>query len=195
MTKTLYDSLGVDKKATADEIKEAYKKQAKQHHPDKGGDNEKMTEITRAYSVLGDKKKRDRYDETGEEQLEPFDKKFQEFIQRFLIQIIESKDVERVDLIEELRKIARQNIHGTKMAKAESVDKRKKYEKVLKRLEAKKENRISVILTMNVDEMKKAEGLFDEHLEFMGEVMECLDSYHYNFEEQQEEGYFIYTQR
>jgi DnaJ-class molecular chaperone len=61
-----YKALGVDPKATADEIKKAYRKLAKANHPDStGGDKAKETrfkEIQNAYDVLGDAKKREQYD-------------------------------------------------------------------------------------------------------------------------------------
>ena len=57
-----YDVLGVSKSATSEEIKKAYKKLVMQHHPDRGGDHEKFTEINTAYEVLGDPKKRQEYD-------------------------------------------------------------------------------------------------------------------------------------
>lgn len=57
-----YDTLGVPKNATQEEIKRAYKKLVMQHHPDRGGDHTKFTEITAAYDVLGDPKKRQEYD-------------------------------------------------------------------------------------------------------------------------------------
>lgn len=49
-----YDLLGVDKKASTDEIKKAFRKKALRDHPDKGGDPEKFKEMTVAYEVLGD---------------------------------------------------------------------------------------------------------------------------------------------
>lgn len=182
--KNLYDTLGVDKNASADEIKKAYKKEASIHHPDKqGGDNDKMTQIVHAYSVLGNAGKKDRYDKTGEDTEQPFDKKFAEFVQMFFMKIIEQeRDVEKVDLMKKLKDIARQNIAGTKQLRGENEGKKKKLEKVLVRLEAKKENRISFIITANIDNIKLEIGALDEHLDFMKDVMECLDSYHYKFE-------------
>ena len=64
--KDYYKTLGVDKNASADEIKSAYRKLAKQYHPDlHPGDNasaEKFKEINEAYSVVGDPDKRSKYD-------------------------------------------------------------------------------------------------------------------------------------
>lgn len=57
-----YQILGVDRRATADEIKAAYRRLASQHHPDKGGDKERFQEIQQAYAVLGDQQQRQQYD-------------------------------------------------------------------------------------------------------------------------------------
>lgn len=64
-----YKTLGVDKDASASQIKKAYRKMAMTHHPDKGGDEEKFKEITTAFEVLSDEEKRPLYDEYGEEGL------------------------------------------------------------------------------------------------------------------------------
>lgn len=61
-----YEVLGVDKSASDDEIKKAFRKAAVKHHPDKeGGDEAKFKEINEAYEVLKDKQKRQRYDQFG----------------------------------------------------------------------------------------------------------------------------------
>src|SRR4030081_2530634 len=69
MAKTLYDTLGVAKGASQDEIKKAYRKLARQYHPDKNpGDQEAedgCQEVQGAYDVLSDEEKRKQYDRFG----------------------------------------------------------------------------------------------------------------------------------
>lgn len=60
-----YSILGVAEDATDDDIKQAYRKLASKHHPDKGGDAEKFKEMQAAYDVLSDSKKRAAYDARG----------------------------------------------------------------------------------------------------------------------------------
>jgi len=60
-----YKILGVSRTANADEIKKAYRKLARQHHPDAGGDEAKFKQINEAYEVLSDDKKRKMYDQFG----------------------------------------------------------------------------------------------------------------------------------
>lgn len=72
MGKDFYRILGVAKNASDDEIKKAYRKLALKYHPDKNkakDAEEKFKEVAEAYEVLSDKKKRDIYDQYGEEGL------------------------------------------------------------------------------------------------------------------------------
>ncbi len=71
MSKDYYQTLGVDKKTSREEIKKAYKKLAMKYHPDRAPEDkkseyeEKFKEISEAASVLGDDKKRQQYDQHG----------------------------------------------------------------------------------------------------------------------------------
>ncbi|MEX0912151.1 MAG: molecular chaperone DnaJ [Gemmatimonadota bacterium] len=66
-TKDFYKILGVAENASADEVKKAYRKLAKQYHPDANpsdaGAAERFKEVSEAYSVLSDSKKRQQYDQ------------------------------------------------------------------------------------------------------------------------------------
>ena len=64
--KDYYEILGVQKTATKDEVKKAFRKLASKYHPDKKtGDEAKFKEISEAYSTLSDDKKRAEYDTYG----------------------------------------------------------------------------------------------------------------------------------
>lgn len=71
-----YDILGVDKNATAEEIKKSYRKQALEWHPDKHKDNKeaaekRFKEINEAYQILSDPEKRRAYDQFGHQAFAP----------------------------------------------------------------------------------------------------------------------------
>lgn len=57
-----YQTLGISKNATPQEIKKAYRKLASKHHPDKGGDAEQFKKIQEAYDTVSDPQKKQAYD-------------------------------------------------------------------------------------------------------------------------------------
>ena len=66
MPKDYYNTLGVSKNASKEELKKAFHKLAHKHHPDKNkGDDKKFKEVNEAYQVLSDDQKRARYDQFG----------------------------------------------------------------------------------------------------------------------------------
>ena len=67
-----YKILGVERNASQDDIKKAYRNLAKTHHPDVGGNEEEFKKISAAYEVLSDEQKRTNYDNGGSGGFDPF---------------------------------------------------------------------------------------------------------------------------
>lgn len=69
MAKDFYESLGVSKKASADEIKQAHRKLVRKYHPDRNPDDsaaeDRFKEVQQAYDTLSDPEKRKAYDRGG----------------------------------------------------------------------------------------------------------------------------------
>jgi molecular chaperone DnaJ len=61
-----YKELGVEKNASADDVKRAYRKLAGENHPDRGGNADKFKKVSEAYQVLSDPQKRSQYDQYGQ---------------------------------------------------------------------------------------------------------------------------------
>jgi len=67
--KGLYEALGLDRSASSEDIKKAFRKLAMKHHPDRGGDADKFKEISTAHEILSDPEKKATYDQGGLEAL------------------------------------------------------------------------------------------------------------------------------
>jgi molecular chaperone DnaJ len=63
----LYELLEISRDASEEEIKRAYRRQARLHHPDAGGDAETFKQVTHAFQVLSDPERRSRYDRFGDD--------------------------------------------------------------------------------------------------------------------------------
>ena len=74
-----YQILGVNQQSTQEEIKKAFRKLSFQHHPDKGGDENKFKQINEAYSVLSDEQKKIQYDTRGNNPFSQFGQGFNPF--------------------------------------------------------------------------------------------------------------------
>lgn len=184
MAKKLYNELGVDEKASADEIKQAFREKAKENHSDKGGDNDKMVALNHAYSILGNQSKRKRYDETGEEKEIGFDVKFAGLVQDIFMKIIDSEsNIEETDLINGFAGTIDMIIVENKKHKAIMGRKIEKLEKVLKRISSKGENKISAILQNNIVNFKLEKKLIEENIEFFEKALEVVEHHEYKFDE------------
>jgi len=106
---TLYDLLGLSRDATPSQIKSAFRRAAKQSHPDAGGDADQFQRLKAAYEVLSDEEARKYYDETGEVPADRLsslaeDERFRTLLGDMLVTIISQAGApEFTDILEETR--------------------------------------------------------------------------------------------
>ncbi len=187
MAKTLYDELGIPKNATDEQIKQAYREKAKQNHPDKGGDTEKMAEITNAYMVLSVKIKRDRYDATGETKETPFEAKFASFVGQIFLQVVEmTQDVMKTDLVKEFRKGVNNILDQSIGTREETEKKLKKFKEIKRRLKVKEDNTISMIMDNQIEMLESSLAIIKEEILFIKKAKLVIASYGYDFDKIEE---------
>jgi hypothetical protein len=128
----LYATLGLSKGATTAEIKAAYRKKAKESHPDKGGDPEVFTQLSIAYSTLKDEESRAYYDATGKQRstsIDPVHGHAVSIIATVFSRFAERDDMLSIDLpgmiIAEIEAMVRksQNIYDNGMAEVARLGK------------------------------------------------------------------------
>lgn len=156
----LYSTLGVDKQSSEEQIKKAFKKKAKESHPDKGGDKEKFVNINKAYQILSDDSKRKKYDETG--QIDDFnenDAATNELLALFN-KVIESYSPEQLKEIDIIRTI-KIDLNNTTKNINELITRNGKYQKdlkkIIKRVNKKKDTNRNIFLPVVEAKIKKIE--------------------------------------
>jgi curved DNA-binding protein CbpA len=179
----LYADLGVARDATQEEIGRAFRRLARQHHPDAGGDPEAFKRIQAAEHVLGDPTRRTRYDATGEtnaEQADPVQAAALALIEQLLGPASEILDPARGDHIGEV-------LHSIALQEAEQRRHRKSAEKSRAKIEAligrirKKapggEDPVRAILTGQLRRIEDALQAMDRALEVHARARQIVEGY------------------
>jgi DnaJ-class molecular chaperone len=128
----LYETLGLKKNASQDEIKSAYREQAKKHHPDKGGDPEQFRQAQIAYDTLSDEQKKSDYDQ-GKAQASS-DPVINFLTSLFLKAISDHEDVDKTDLFKVMQNEIKAKLYSLFQDKQNAKRLIKKLNKVKKRI-------------------------------------------------------------
>lgn len=192
----LYKDLGVPPDASQEYIREQYRRQAKRHHPDKPtGDKEKFQIIQYAYDILGDPRKRARYD-TGETAPEQSLRAMAvQNIAAMMIPLVGgAPNIASLDIIAELHKMMQ---HGQEKAKAaikECKKNIKKFEKAKQKLifKGKGESFLTGILDSQISLQKSGIEGAERGLEMGVEMQAILKEYECMTEEKSPLAPFIY---
>ena len=174
--KSLYDVLGVSKEATQKEIRKAYIQLSKEHHPDKGGNEEKFKEINAAHEILSDVSRRKIYDETGAtEKFSPEVKKtfFQSVYQELILPNVQKQPfVTKDDIVGMLFKA----LQDAKKIVAQDKNKLKNVKNFQKRMKKSNKNQDPWLLdSLEESIMDLKMKVF--HLEYQMELMSELKKY------------------
>lgn len=186
MKKDLYDTLGVDRKATDEEIKAAFKNKAKDMHPDKpGGSTEKMQELVHAHDILKSKHRRDRYDKTGQEDDHSFETQFNDIIQRLFINAVDAsdlRDLERMDVVKEFKSGINNLISAAKEMQNQATLRAGKFKKIRSRLQSKGNQQVLRALDLNISDSESMREKLNYDLKFYEQCLLVLNDYNYTFD-------------
>lgn len=180
MSDELYKTLNVDKKATKKQIKDSFRKMAKEYHPDKnpGSDNDKFVAINNAYSILKNDSKREEYDRTGNVNQQDESTNPLAIIAKLFLKLLDDKNINisKTNIV----KYIKDNLMKKKETHKEFIKSAEKYrglmEKVVSRIEKQKnsaplfsniiEDRISLI-NKDIEKNKKEIESIDESLKIL----------------------------
>jgi len=174
-----YKVLGLDRDCTQKEIKQAYKRLANEHHPDKGGDSIWFHLIKEAFNVLSDPKSRDNYDEHGKLTAEEIIS-VHSYITSVIEQVVSRVDeLEYIDMVETLCVTTVNNIKNSKAELERQKKIKRKFEKNEHR--TKDKTILGVFRKHKGVAIKNIEGL-EKDLRTFAVATVLLKDYEYNFD-------------
>lgn len=171
-----YDTLGVAPSASADEIKQAFRRRSSECHPDKGGSADDMAAVNRAYETLGDAERRAEYDATGTS-TEPGSVQA-EARDALLVLFRASIDNSEGDHVEEVRSMLAQHAAGLIRGQADCEKKRARLLRRRKKVRAKTgENLVHAIIDEQVRALDQQLARMPRGFEVNRLALEMLGNY------------------
>lgn len=188
--KNLYDELGVNKKASKDEIKKAYRKKSKKVHPDKGGKASEFRDLAVAYQVLGNDEKRGRYD-SGESWESILKTSSETSVLAALADVfftcINSCDTSKTDVLDFMKKNIKHGQKTLAVNKNQLEQQIEKYEGIKKRMSIKDgENYFVKMLEAKVGDFKTSLRAVEEQNKLGERMLEMLKDYKYEVDKKTE---------
>lgn len=181
-----YETLGVPKEASRDEIRRAFRKKAQKMHPDKGGKAEDFYPLQRAYDVLGNPTRREQYDQTGSDGDGPDVRQMAlGNIGQMFITMVEQQDIDHTNIVAEMRQAfkAAQAEENTQIVQLRrSIVKR---EKAMKRVKHKGDgpNILLQMLESDIGQRKHKIDALEQKGFLFAEIFKVLDEYEYQVDE------------
>ena len=188
-----YQALDLDRSAPQEAIRAAYRKKAREHHPDKGGDVAKFQEIQAAYDTLSDPERKARYDQTGETGTGPtLESQALSTLSTMMTALMDSPqvNVSTLPLVDQLRRMLNADMQKQDTEKAKvmaSIDRRKE---AIKRLS---KGPLADLLQGEINQREQMAAKMDEANAIRREAMRMLEDQTYSADVQVSTGYFAFS--
>ena len=177
----LYDILGVPTGASQNEIREAYRKLAMKLHPDRpNGDAEAFLPVQTAYDVLGDKKKRARYDETGDVEDRHFNDRVDDKMMQLFNGMLSEENEIVGDAVSQMRQMIQHGIEGTDVNRAKVEGKKAKLKKRRNRIKITQghgTNLYKQLADAAIMQCDQQIAQLGEEIDLLNEVLHRIDWY------------------
>lgn len=184
---SLYKILGVSQDASLDDLKQAYRKLAMQHHPDRGGDKIEFTQIAAAYSILSNPDKRAYYDKHGdtENEQDVIESRAMHGLVIYLTKLIKDAGVNAVHIryiptLRDLIHVDRAKYVSTKRSVSEYIN---RVLVIMKRLKRKKGfDFIQMSLRSEIADLENFRVLTEDNVSVCDRMLELLATYDESFD-------------
>jgi len=193
----LYRTLGLTREATSAQIKDAYRRLAKEHHPDKGGDPDKFKSISKAYATLFDPVKRKRYDETGEvgDEMSPEARDHHVMLEligqvfdKFIYEAINQNVAIYQDVPKEMSRALKEVLGNHKKMLAGGVKVRKGLEDALARITSRPEKDvIAEIISSRIGTVDNKTAELSQKIKIIESAVQHLEGYAYRVDKRPEQ--------
>jgi len=185
--RALYDILGIERDATKEEIKKAYRKLANEHHPDHndGKESPEFIDITKAYKILSDDEKRKEYDETGYVKDNIHDQKEVaiEILMGWLEHCLNDDKALKTNVVDRLIAMAKSNVNQCRHRIKLTTKRMKKLRKVIKRFRYKGKSRdfVTMCIQNNINKLMFNMQQAQYQIETDKLIIEMLTDYEYDY--------------
>lgn len=187
----LYQTLGVGKGASKDDIRKAYRKKSKTAHPDAGGSPESFALVKRAHDILTDEERRAKYDATGDESEKAPNNEISEVI-NIIAAVMDAVIMEaanrglspiNVDIIRSMKSNLSEGIKKAEADREKIRSQIKKTEILLGRFTAKDgENFLEGIIAGKIAELNNQIAMIDKSLNAPRKALEMIGKFDFRFE-------------
>lgn len=197
MSEDLYEFFDINKDASKEEIKKAYRKKAKETHPDKNKEKrEDFEKANKYYLVLIDDKKRENYDKTGKIDNNNINNTvYIQFLCQLFKNMIDKCDGDfNFNIFDKMKDHINNNINNFEINKSKIKDQIKKYKKLKKRIKSKLKKEENIFLNVIDDNMKNIENritIIDNDIKLHKEAYDYLVKGKFDFEYEETYTYYI----